>query len=136
MIIVLDANVIIAAFAARGLCAELFSYVLSTCKIIGSKELLAECKRTFSRKIKLPKDNVEKIISYLEDQIQIIEPELVKTDICRDPDDLHILGIALRSRANFIVTGDKDLLVLETLNNTKIYTPRQFWTFIQSLTNV
>jgi len=46
---------------------------------------------------------------------------------CRDPDDLHVLGLARHVSASFIVTGDKDLLDLVQYMGTRIVTPREFW---------
>lgn len=42
-------------------------------------------------------------------------------------DDMIILGLVKPSKANFIITGDKDLLVLGSYLNAKIVSPRQFW---------
>lgn len=47
-------------------------------------------------------------------------------NVCRDPDDDHVLAAALSVKADFIVTGDKDLLVLERYQNTLIVTARAF----------
>ncbi|MEZ4753718.1 MAG: putative toxin-antitoxin system toxin component, PIN family [Bdellovibrionota bacterium] len=132
MIIILDANVIIAAFASRGLCSDLFRFAVSSCKIVGSIELLEECRRTLCNKLKLPDENIKNIISYLEKEFQIIEPGVVESNACRDAEDLHVLGVAQAANAQFIITGDKDLLILKKFKTIKIYSPRQFWTYIQS----
>ncbi|MFM8363898.1 MAG: putative toxin-antitoxin system toxin component, PIN family, partial [Verrucomicrobiota bacterium] len=50
---------------------------------------------------------------------------------CRDPDDLMVLGLVSPGSAQAIVTGDKDLLVLEQFKGTPIMTPRAFWEFRQ-----
>jgi putative PIN family toxin of toxin-antitoxin system len=133
MKIVLDANVIIAAFAAKGLCSDIFRFCIESAKVFCSKELLIECEKTLKKKIKLPSDKVEKLIIYLKNQMEILEPEIVDATYCRDKNDLHVLGIAKKSKANFIITGDNDLLVLKKFEKTKIYAPRQFWTYVQSL---
>ena len=51
-----------------------------------------------------------------------------QVNVCRDPKDNHILALAHEADANFIVTGDKDLLVLENYKETKIVTPADFLT--------
>jgi len=45
---------------------------------------------------------------------------------CRDPKDDHLLELALASRADFIVTGDADLLVLGQIVDTGIVSPAKF----------
>ncbi len=39
--------------------------------------------------------------------------------ICRDPDDNFLLNLAVDGNADYLVTGDKDLLILEKINSTK-----------------
>jgi len=46
---------------------------------------------------------------------------------CGDPNDLHILGLALHVSADFVVTADKDILGLVLYGDTRIVTPREFW---------
>jgi uncharacterized protein len=133
MRIVLDANVIVAAFAARGLCAEIFRFAIDSCEIVASKKILEEVEKILRKKIKVPEGKVAELISYLEEQFHVVVPKPVGAKECRDKDDLHVLGAALGSDAKFIVTGDKDLLVLKRFKKTKIYNPRQFWNYIQAL---
>lgn len=46
--------------------------------------------------------------------------------LCRDPDDNKILECAERARADLIVTGDKDLLVMASHEGTRIVTPSDY----------
>ena len=46
--------------------------------------------------------------------------------ISRDPDDDNVLRLAEETKAEYIVTGDKDLLVLNSHTRTKIVAPREF----------
>ena len=45
----------------------------------------------------------------------------------RDPDDDKFLGCAKDAKALYIVSGDKDLLVLEKFENIEIITAKEFW---------
>lgn len=47
-------------------------------------------------------------------------------NICRDIHDNKILEAALKANANFIVTGDKDLLVLKSSQSVSIVSPKEF----------
>lgn len=43
-----------------------------------------------------------------------------KIEICRDLKDNYLLSLAIDSNADFLITGDNDLLVLNTIVNTRI----------------
>ena len=126
MKIVLDANVIIAAFAARGLCESIMEVCLSEHEISLSDDLLDEILRNLRDKIKLPKDVVDNIGALLREHSNISIPSPLASDVCRDPDDIKILGLAVASKADYNVTGDKDLLVLKSFEGIPILNPRSF----------
>ena len=46
--------------------------------------------------------------------------------ISRDKDDDKILKCGIESKADFIITGDKDLLVLKEYKNIRIINPREY----------
>jgi len=50
----------------------------------------------------------------------------LQTPVCRDRDDDLILACADTADADYLVTGDKDLLVLERYGRSKILSPRDF----------
>ena len=43
-----------------------------------------------------------------------------KIDIVRDPNDNYLLDMAVTINANFLITGDKDLLEIKNYRNTNI----------------
>jgi len=65
MKIVLDANVIISAFAARGLCESIFELCLSEHEIVLSEDLLDEILRNLRLKINLPVSTLDDIGKFL-----------------------------------------------------------------------
>lgn len=46
--------------------------------------------------------------------------------ICRDPDDNHLLEVAVEAHVEYLITGDKDLLELKKFENVRIITPSKF----------
>ena len=54
-----------------------------------------------------------------------IEPK-TKITVCRDPKDNKFLELAVAGKANCIVTGDKDLLVLHPFRGINIISPADF----------
>jgi len=128
---VLDTNVIIAAFAARGLCPEILEVSISSHTIVLSEYILAETQEKLIKKIKLQKKSVLDIIQYLRDVAEITTPVPLNESLCRDKDDVQIIGTALAGLADYIVTGDDDLLVLKAYKGIKIVTPRQLWSSLK-----
>ena len=55
----------------------------------------------------------------------MVEPQRL-VGICRDPDDEKYLEAAVGGRAQALVSGDKDLLVLKTIHGIPVLSPRAF----------
>lgn len=127
MKIILDTNVIIAAFAARGLCSAVFELCLDRFDVVLSESILQETRNHLHDKIKLPVAQCEAIISYLRANCSVSQVDDVEASACRDKDDLHVIGLAQHASADYIITGDKDLLDLVKYVSTIIVTPREFW---------
>jgi putative PIN family toxin of toxin-antitoxin system len=127
MNVLLDANVLISAIAGRGLCEAVVEYCLEEHEIVVSEELIQDVRDKLTGKLKVPPAIVTEFCQVLLDNGKCLRAASVPPDACRDPDDLHLLGLAEASQATFLVTGDKDLLVLKRHRGTQIVTPRQFW---------
>jgi putative PIN family toxin of toxin-antitoxin system len=98
-------------------------------KILFSTELLEEINRvSIFPKLKkyFPSHAVEEMLLNLEDYIDLIQVNS-KVDICRDPNDNFLLSLAKDGNANFLITGDKDLLSLKKFGKTKIITLTNFF---------
>lgn len=59
-------------------------------------------------------------------------PIIERVQECRDPKDDKFLELAANGKAEYIITGDQDLLVLNPFRNTKIITAKDFITTILS----
>lgn len=130
MRVVLDTNVIVAAFAARGLCAEIFQVCIEGQDIILSKSILLEVEEKLAGKIHLPHNIIKDIISYLMNSSDMVKPLKLDKPACRDKNDDMIIETALGGNADYIITGDQDLLVLKKYKSIKIVTPREFWSLL------
>lgn len=81
---------------------------------------------------KLPKFNLS--VEFINKQNILIQTKaskiLTKTKvvICRDPKDNMFLELCLAGKADYLITGDKDLLSLKSFKKTVILTPKQFLT--------
>jgi putative PIN family toxin of toxin-antitoxin system len=127
MRIILDTNVILAAFTAHGLSHAVFELCLEEHELFISEDILAEFSAVLRRTFKMPAELIETSISFLRTAGTLEKPVPVDPASCRDPSDLHILGLAARTRADVIISGDHDLLDLRSFQRIPILSPRQFW---------
>lgn len=124
MRIVLDTNVLVAAFATRGLCEALFAACLEGHDLVTSEHILGELGRHLAGKLRIPPRRVQEIVAFVREQSRLVKPASVPAEACRDPDDLPVLGTAIAGRADLLVTGDADLLSLGQHASVAIVSPR------------
>jgi putative PIN family toxin of toxin-antitoxin system len=129
MRLVLDANVLIAAFVARGVCADLLEYCVREHDPVTSVPILEEVHRNLVAKIKATVSQADQTVKLLRTRLEVVEPVGLGAQVCRDADDDVVLGTAIAGRCDAIVTGDKDLLDLESYRDIRIVSPRAFWSF-------
>ena len=127
MRVILDTNVILAAFAGRGLAHAVFELCLDKHEIIISEHILSELQKNLRKKIEMPKDKVQRIIEYLREFCTISRYKRLDKMVCRDADDVKILGLSEVAKPDYIITGDTDLLTLKEFHSIPIITPREFW---------
>lgn len=128
--IVLDANWYVSASISRNSRRTLYYKIFKNhrLQVYYSPELLAEYEGVITRR------KFNKIISpnqvtrfkalallFLKRTLIVFKPQVV-----RDADDDYLLGICLSCKADFLITGDQDLLVLGTFEGTTILTMGQF----------
>ena len=91
-------------------------------RLLFSKELIDEIASTIT-KPKLRKyfaaNGLEEMLTKLEPFIDLIEVQS-SVSICRDPKDNFLLELAQDGKADYLLTGDKDLLNIEKFGKTKI----------------
>lgn len=131
MKVVLDTNVIIASLATRGLCHSVFELCLDRFEIIIGSFLIDEIETNLYKKFRLPKQLIINIIKFLSENATLINIDNIPHGVCRDPEDARVLALAQKSSAAYLVTGDKDLLIIKQFASSKILSPRQFWEAIK-----
>ena len=130
MRVFLDTNVLVAAFATRGLCADVTRVVLAEHQLITGEVVLTELRAVLVRRIKLPHTTIEDIVALLRDQEVVPKPRKPSEIPIRDPDDRWILASATAGRADVLVTGDRDLLDVADKASLPILDPRGFWNLL------
>ncbi len=86
------------------------------------EEFIDVVKRPKFKKFFSEKD-IEKLLDMFDQYADLIKVKS-KIDICRDPKDNFLLNLAVDGKADYLVTGDKDLLVLDKIKKTQIITFR------------
>jgi putative PIN family toxin of toxin-antitoxin system len=127
MRVFLDTNVLVAAAATRGLCADVLRELLVSHQIVISAPLLAELRKILHTKVGIPEEMISTFVEVLtQDSILSENTQLTNIDI-DDKEDILILSTALNGNAELFVTGDKELLDLGKIESMRIVSPREFW---------
>ncbi len=127
MNVVLDSNVLVAAFGFGGICRAIVDVCIDSHHLVCSEHILAEVHRHLREKLGHTDAMADERVTFLREVAYIVSPVAVAPDACRDPDDLPVLGAVLAGRADCLVTGDKDLLDLAEFSGSSILSPREFW---------
>ncbi len=132
--VVIDASVLISA-AFGGPPLDAVSKAFSTGEVFLSPDVIKEIDGTIRRlSPKLGEEKAEFLLRLwrrLASLCTILEPA-GKWQICRDPKDDAYLHLCIAADANFLITGDKDLLAVDPErvaalpDRLRIVTPRQF----------
>lgn len=129
MRVVIDTNLWVAALLSTSMRGRLIRILADErIDILANTELLAEleevCARPkFSRLIS--PEQVADFLKIISDRLTIIEPSSIVEE-CRDPEDDYLLAICLDGAADFLLTGDKDLLSLQAFKSTRMLTIAEF----------
>jgi putative PIN family toxin of toxin-antitoxin system len=125
---VFDTNVLIAAFLTEGLCSGLLIRARKQAfNLVLCDDIIREFEGVLSRKFKLASADISEILSIVSEAASEIIHKLGPIpNICRDPNDDMIIACAIDAAADYIVTGDEDLLILKRYKDIVIINPRNF----------
>ena len=127
--VIIDTNLWISFLIGKQLKSLKPLLVEQTIQPILSEQLLQEIVLVTQRP-KLQKYFPQSKVSELIDFLKIIGLSIdIRSEISlgRDEKDNYLLALAKDSQADFLVTGDKDLLVLQQFESTKIVTYQEFY---------
>ncbi len=130
----LDSNVLVAAFAARGLCADLLAMVISDHELVVPQIVAEEVRRVLTSKLQVGAPTLLLLDAVL-DRCEIIPRGNAASPIeLRDPSDELVLAGAILGRADILVSGDNDLLSAARESPIRILSPRAFMTLARGST--
>jgi putative PIN family toxin of toxin-antitoxin system len=105
-----DTTVLVSAFLARGLGADLLRLVLTEHTLVTSAVVLAELRDVLNRKGRLPSQQVDAIETFLREQPVAPWPSQTLALGLIDADHEWVLASAVFAQADLFVTGDQGVL--------------------------
>ena len=128
MRIVVDTNVIISGVFFGGAPRQILNAIVtSKVTACATAEIVDEYLEIVDEMLSRKQGSLNRnILSPLIHSLEMIEPR-TQVELSRDPDDDKFLGCAKDAKALYIVSGDKDLLVLERFEDIEIITAREFY---------
>lgn len=132
--VVIDTNIWISFLIGKKLSSLKSLISNQNIQIIISDELIDEIEDVTNRpKLRkyFPQDKVQDFINLLRiisthHSIEQIKP------ICRDPKDDFLLALSIEMKADYLITGDNDLLSMEKFGKTRIVAANEFDKIIKS----
>jgi uncharacterized protein len=126
--IALDSSVLIAAHISRaGVCAELLEDVLLHHELVISGFILEELGRKLVEKFNFPKRDADQVGAFLRRVSVVVESTDLPPGLCRDPTDLPVLGTAVAGACSLLISVDRDLLDMQTIQAIPIIRPGEYW---------
>ncbi len=115
--IVIDTNIFIsAALSPNGTAYQAFALAIQEFTIVQSAETYQEiAQRIYKPKFDkyLSTERKEELLNLIKHKSQFFET-ISKITYCRNPDDNKFLDLLIDSNAQFLITGDRDLLILKS----------------------
>ena len=126
--VIVDTNCWISFLIGRRLASLVSLLSDERIELVLCDELLEEIKEVTQRPkfVKyFPEHEVSSLISFLRLKGTIFKPT-TSLALCRDEADDYLLALAKDAKAHYLVTGDKDLLVIREVANCRIVDPKTF----------
>jgi putative PIN family toxin of toxin-antitoxin system len=127
--VVLDTNVLVSglAYPASIPGCIVGAWRQGILEVVLSRFILGEMMRVLPHlpRVNLNSGEIRDLVDSFMFLADIVDPDSVAEPNLRDPADRQILGTLLASKADYLITGDKDLLALA--DRYPIVTPAAFW---------
>jgi putative PIN family toxin of toxin-antitoxin system len=130
MRLVVDANIWISTLLSSTCYIRVETFFTPKYRLIVSKELFKDLDSAIHKPYpakRIVRAEYDKLVFRLKTIAELVEVHSI-VRVCRDPKDNFLLALAKDGNADYLITGDADLLVLKEFGNTKIVTLSEFET--------
>lgn len=134
--LVADTNIVVSALLWQGPPHRLFRAIeTEEISFHASRALIDEladvlARRKLARAVRASGKSVSTLVAEYECLVQLVGPRVLRRSTGRDPDDEAVIACALAARAELIVSGDQDLLVLKAYQSIRIVSAAEALAFI------
>lgn len=127
MKVVIDTNVVISAVffggVPRRIVEETMAGIVQVC---ATAAIVEEYNEVVAEMIERKQGRLRRdVLAPFIARLKLVEP-VSSVAVCRDPDDDKFISCAVDAGAKYIVSGDKDLLVLGKYKDIEIVTAKEF----------
>ncbi len=129
MRVCLDAPVLAAAFATRGLCVDVLRLILLRHRLVCSRSVLSELRRLLTERLQVSALTADQIIPFVREQAEISSPSqpVAAADAAQD----WLLASAMAASADVLVTHRRALLQIPAPFPLAVTNPRGFWELVR-----
>jgi len=127
---VLDTNLLISYLLTQG---EMLSGIVDHWEqghfiYVTSPPVLAELKEVVARPRlrRAMSADPQALINVIEQDAELVPGELLLSGVCRDPKDDVFIACAVEGKADYLVSGDADLLELDSYQSVQMIAPNVF----------
>ena len=131
--VIIDSNVLVSILkGSRKLLPIYLAFRNKEFILVVTPQLLKELAAVLYRpRLKIDTKDIKELFRVIKENSLYLKPPKKPLGVCRDPEDNFILQAALEAKAKFIVTGDKDLLVLNPFKGISLTTPAKFISWLK-----
>ncbi|MFZ0677132.1 putative toxin-antitoxin system toxin component, PIN family [Candidatus Binatus sp.] len=135
MRVFLDTNVLASAFGTRGMCADLLQVILAQHELVTGEVVIEELCRVLIRKFDTRAVKVNDVERFLRGFHVEPRPRQLPNLNLSERSDLIVVGSAINAKAEILITGDREILILKTTpEGLRIVSPREFWNLTARIT--
>lgn len=124
---IIDTNVFVSGTIWKGAPHQVLSlWSDGRFKLVVSHEIVTEYEAVLNNLLNHQPELVSQILETIRIHAEFVQPVKLQKPVCRDPNDDMFIAAALGARVDFIVSGDKDLIILDGVMGLRIVKPRGF----------
>ena len=123
--IFIDTNIFISAFFFDSNERKIVTHRSKKIKYFTSEQVIDEIQSVLLNKFNVDENTIKEFVAKIMLEFVLVRPDYNLNIIIRDKKDTNILKSSIAANCKYLITGDKDLLTLKQIENTKIITSKQ-----------